>query len=442
MIPTQATLLPEKTIDSLDAYEAAMGGQALTKALALSPAQVIAEVKKSGLRGRGGAGFPTGIKWASVAHDPCPTKYFVCNGAEGEPGTFKDRLLMRRNPYQLMEGMAIGAYAIGAAKAFLAVKRSSVPEVAAIRRALDEMSFRERLGPVSIELVLGPEDYLYGEEKALLEVIEGHDALPREAALPPYIKGLFATDPAVMNPTVVNNVETVSNVPQILLHGADRFRSSGTANSPGTMVFTVSGDVERPGVYELPLGTTLRELIYGKGGGIKAGRTIKAVFSGVSNPVIVPKYLDAPMDFSAFRAIGSGLGSGGFIVYDGTACMVRVAHCFSKFLWEESCNQCWSCKQGTDQSTVHLAKLIEGSGREPDVELILQGAMMAPHGNRCYLPVEHSLLIPSVVRSFPREFENHFGRGCQRCREILLPKMSDFDADKHLFTYSPGRQAT
>jgi NADH:ubiquinone oxidoreductase subunit F (NADH-binding) len=434
-------LLPDNPVESLDAYLASGGGQALKKALAMSPQEIIAEVKMSGLRGRGGAGFPSGMKWASVAHDPCPTKYFVCNGAEGEPGTFKDHMLMRRNPYQLLEGIAIGAYAIGAKKAFLGVKSSAEKEVAALQRAMKEMSDRSCLGPVPIELALGPEDYLFGEEKALLEVIEGKDAMPREADFPPYVKGLFVQDPSELNPAVVNNVETISNIPHIVLRGASWFRSIGTTDSPGTMVFTLSGDICKPGIYELPMGTPLRQLLNDSGGGALPGRKLKVIFSGVANPIVLPCQLDSPMDFGSMRRIGSGLGSGGFIVFDDTACMIQVARLFSQFLWLESCNQCISCKQGTFQSTTHLTKLIEGSGGEIDADLAIYGAMMAPQANRCYLPVQHSLLIPSIIRTFSQEFVQHYGRGCQDCREAVLPVMRDFDEATGMFTYSLGRAA-
>jgi NADH-quinone oxidoreductase subunit F len=436
----EGILLPGKAIESLDSYLAGGGGLALTKALNIPREQVIAEVKKSGLRGRGGAGFPTGVKWASVAHDPCPTKYLVCNGAEGEPGTFKDRFLIRRNPYQLLEGIAIAAYAIGAKKAFLGMKKSFKQEAGRINQALDEMAAKGCLGSTPIDLILGPEDYLLGEEKALLEVIEGGDPMPREAEFPPYVKGLFVTDPAELNPAVVNNVETLSNVPHILLHGAAWFRKFGTPDTAGTMVFTISGDVQTPGVYELPMGTPLNDLIMRHGGGIRSGRKLKAVFSGVSNCVILPSALNTPLDFGCMTSIGSGLGSGGLIVYDDTTCMVRVAHTFSRFLWLESCNQCTACKQGTNQATVYLSKLMAGSGDDFDMNYVIQGAMMAPHANRCYLPVEHSLLIPSILRNFSQEFAAHYNRGCQGCREIVLPKINDFDEQTRQFTYAPGRE--
>ncbi len=433
-------LLPQKPVESVDDYLSLGGGQALAKALAMPRDKIIAEVKKSGLRGRGGAGFPTGAKWATVAHDSCPTKYVACNGAEGEPGTFKDRFLMRKNPYQLLEGIAIAAHAVDARKAFLAMKRSFEKEYASVSRALKEMNDRKILGSIPIEIVRGPEDYLFGEEKAMLEVIEGGDALPREADFPPYIKGLFAT-PTDFNPAVANNAETLSNVPNIILHGADWFRALGTHNSPGTMLFTVSGDVVNPGVYELPMGTPLRKLIYEYGGGPKPGRSIKAVFSGVASPVILPSSLDTPMDFDSMKGIGSGLGSGGFIVYDDTACMVQVAHKFSEFLFVESCGQCISCKSGTNQSTAYLEKLIEGKGSDIELDFVLAGARMSPHGNRCYLPVEHSLLIPSLVTNFAAEFTAHFNRGCRSCREIAVPKLADFDESTRTFTYVHTRAA-
>ncbi len=432
----ERVLLPERPIDSLEAYIASGGGRALAKALSMPREGVIAEITASGLRGRGGAGFSTGIKWETVSRDPCPTKYLVCNGAEGEPGTFKDRMLIRRNPYQLLEGMAIASYAISAKRAFLCIKRSFEAEAAAVRRAIEEMTPRAFFGPAPVELVLGPEDYLFGEEKGLLEVIEGGDPMPREADRPPYVEGLFVTDPSQRNPAVVNNVETLANVPHIVLRGGSWFRSLGTGDSPGTMVFTVSGDVLRPGVYELPMGTSVRDLIYTHAGGLGPGRMLKAICSGVSNGVLQPSAVDTPMEFGSLQAIGSGLGSGGFIVYDDTACMVRVAHRLSEFLYVESCGQCTSCKFGTNMATYHLHKLVHGSGTAGDLEAVLEGAAMAPTGNRCYLPVEHSLLIPSLVKNFQAEFEAHVGRGCQSCRPAQLPKLVDFEEARGEFLYA------
>ena len=259
--------------------------------------------------------------------------------------------------------MAIAARAIGVRTAYLCLKKSFEQEIASVRRAMNEMAAAKCFGPVPIELVLGPEDYLFGEEKALLEVIEGAPAMPREADLPPYVQGLFVTGPTELNPAVVNNVETLSNVPYILRRGATWFRSIGTPDTPGTMVFTVSGDVQTPGVYELPMGTPLQELVFEHGGGPKPGRTLKALFSGVSNAVVLPSFLRTPMDFGSLQKAGSGLGSGGFIAYGDTVCMVRVAYKFSELLFVESCGQCTPCKFGTNQATYYLHKLGAWIGR-------------------------------------------------------------------------------
>ncbi len=429
-------LLAGDTVESCDAYVASGGGTGLANALALGAPEVVSEVTKARLRGRGGGGFLTGIKWASVARDSCPTKYVVCNGAEGEPGTFKDRYLLRRNPYQMLEGLAIAAYAVGARRAYVCLKKSFVPEIARVRRALSEMSAARCLGDLAIDLVLGPEDYLFGEEKAMLEVIEGGLPMPREADLPPHVHGLFVVRPDRSNPTVVNNVETLSNVPHILRQGAEWFRSFGTSDTPGTMVFTISGDVATPGVFELPMGTPLDKLVLENGGGMRPGRTLKAVLSGVSNAVIRPSALNTRMDFGSMQAIGSGLGSGGFVVFDDSTCMVRVAYKLSQFLYNESCGQCTPCKFGTHQATQHLSRLVEGDASASDLELVLEGAAMAPYANRCYLPVEHSVMVPSLVRAFATEFEQHFARGCNGCREFVVPRFTDFDERSRTFACS------
>ncbi len=436
-------VLPDRPIESFEAYLEAGGGRALPKALAMTPAEVIAELKKSGLRGRGGAGFPTAVKWSTIANDPCPTKFFVCNSAEGEPGTFKDRMLMKRNPYQVLEGICIGAYAVHAKRAFIAMKRSFEEQFRAVRRALDEMNARGFLS-VPIEVVRGPEDYLFGEERALLEVIEGKEAMPREKDLPPYVLGLFTGYPSAlpdrMNPTAVDNCETVSNIPHIIANGADWFRVIGSADTPGTMVFTISGDLLAPGVYELPMGTPMRELIEKRGGGTRPGHRVKAVFSGVTNGVLTADRLDTPLDFGSMRRAGSGLGSGGYIVYDDTACMVQVAHMWAEFLWKESCGQCTSCKDGGYTVTHLLEALIEGRGDSVTVEDILVAARKAPSGTRCFLPDELAQIVPSIIENYPEEFAAHFHRGCRDCLVPVLPKMHEYDEEKKVFTYSHGRE--
>lgn len=278
-----SVLLPAAPLTSLEAYLAVGGGEGLHLARQRSPDEVIEEVKRSGLGGRGGAGFPTGVKWETVRRDPCPTTYVVCNAAEGEPGTFKDRWLLRRNPYQVVEGLAIAAYAVSAQRAYIALKATFQPELAALTRAMSELESAGLLGDVPIEVVTGPGDYLYGEEKALLEVIEGRAPLPR--ILPPYRVGLFATRGG-HNPTVMNNAETLANVAPIVRQGAEWYRSVGTPSSPGTMLFTICGDVRFPGVYELPLGVALSALVYDVGGGPPERREVKAVFPGASNTVL------------------------------------------------------------------------------------------------------------------------------------------------------------
>lgn len=380
---TGPNLLPDRPVGSLEEYRASGGGEGLARALDRGPAATIEEVRRSGLRGRGGGGFPTGIKWRTVDEDPCPTRFVVCNAAEGEPGTFKDRWLLRMNPYQVVEGLAIASVAVGARRAFVGIKSGYEREIAALRKALVEMAEADLLGGIPVEVVGGPDEYLFGEEKALLEVLEGNLPMPR--IVPPFMEGLFRT-PDSPNPTVVNNVETLANVPHILRNGAEWFRSVGTEGSPGTMVFTLSGDVRNPGMYELPLGYSMRDLVYAVGGGPPEGRTVKAIFPGASSTVMIPEQLDAPLDFDALRAVGSGLGSGGFVVYDDSTCMVRAAQAYSRFLYVESCAQCPACKQGTGEITRLLEVVDQGRGADVDIETILARCLTVTDGQRCALP--------------------------------------------------------
>src|SRR6266508_4018788 len=327
-----------------DEYRAAGGGGGLEIALGAWPEAVIEQIARSGLRGRGGAGFPTGEKWRSVRRIGAGTRFAVCNGAEGEPATFKDRLLLRTNPYQVLEGLAIGAYAVGAERAYIGLKETFTQEIERLGRALDEMREADALGGIPVEVVEGPDLYLLGEETGLEEVIEGRLPLPRVAR--PFVLGLFAQPPND-NPTLVNNVETLANVPHILAEGPEWLRATGTEASPGTMLFTICGDVRQEGVFELPLGTPLRYLVEDLAGGPAAGRAVKAIFPGASNTVLLPEELDAPMDFVSMRQVGSGLGAAGFAVFDDSACMVRAAFLYSRFLYVESCGQCPACKFGT-----------------------------------------------------------------------------------------------
>lgn len=422
-------LLPagDRPIASLAEYVAG-GGLVGLQHVRHSPREaVLDEITRSGLRGRGGAGFPTGVKWRGVIEGGTGPRYACCNAAEGEPGTFKDRYLLRVNPYQVLEGLAIAARVVGAARAFICLKRSFTPEISRVRTALDELRACGVLGlkrGLDVEVVLGPDEYLFGEEKALLEVIEGNLPLPR--VRPPYLEGLFRHPPAD-NPTLVNNVETLANVPHILRHGADWFRRVGTAGSPGTMVFTLTGDIRRPGCFELPLGTSLRRLVEDCGGGTHQGRTLKAIFVGASNAVLAVDQLDTPMEFDALREAGSGLGSAGFIAYDDSACLVSLAHVFSHFLYVESCAQCPPCKLGTGEITRLLERIERGDGSAADVETILARCDTVDGGNRCGLPVGERVLIKSLIHRFGAEFREHFQSSCPRARRLFLPKIVDLD---------------
>ena len=417
---------------TLDEYVATGGGRGLDVALGASPEAVIEEVAKSGLRGRGGAGFPTGEKWRSIRTTGTGARFAVCNGAEGEPATFKDRTLLRTNPYQVLEGLAIAAYAVGAERAYIGVKEIFSQEVQAVRRALAEMEQAGALGPTPFEVILGPDLYLFGEETGLEEVIEGRPPLPRVAR--PFMFGLFAQPPND-NPTLVNNVETLANVPRILADGPDWLRSSGTDTSPGTMVFTICGDVHREGVFELPLGTPLRYLVEDLAGGTPAGHALKAIFPGASNTVLAPGELDVPMDFDSMREIGSGLGSAGFAVFDDSACMVKAAQLYSRFLYVESCAQCPACKFGTGEATKLLDKVETEGGSDKDIESILMRAKSSTDGQKCALPTGESLLIQSVVQVFGREFEGHVGGTCPLPRELEFHKIIDWDAAEERFRY-------
>ena len=424
-------LLAERPITSWHDYLEHGGGSALLKSLSLPPEETIGVVTHSGLRGRGGGGFPTGVKWKGL-FDTEGTTYLVCNGAEGEPATFKDRFLIRNNPYRLLEGVAIAAHATGVEAAYVALKKNFEREVEIVERALDEMAGADALGAIPVRLRLGPDEYLFGEEKALMEVIEGKEPMPR--MMPPYMLGLFG-EPHRPNPTVSNNVETLCNVPQIVEWGADWFQEVGTERSPGTMLFTLVGDVRRPGVYELPLGTPLRTLLFDFGGGPLEGREFKAVVPGSSHAAITPDLFDLPMDYDSLQDAGSGLGTG-FTVYDNTACMVRVAHTFSRFLYVESCAQCNPCKLHSGEITQRLQLIDSGDANESDIELILEGCAKVTDGQRCYLATAESVLVQSIVGQFIGEFAAHREQGgCPLPRDIELPKIVDYDEEEGRFTF-------
>ena len=431
-------LLPEEAIESLDAYLATeTGGRGVARAQALGPVGTIEEVRRSGLRGRGGAGFPTGRKWDSIATQDGTRRFVVCNGAEGEPGTFKDRALVRADPYQLVEGVVIAAFAVGADAAYICLKERFTRERELVITAVREFQDAGICPDCEVTVVAGPEEYLFGEEKAMLEVIEGKPPLPR--LFPPYEHGLFAAHPQLgwestpvqvrgrgPNPTLVNNLETLSNIPHILARGADWFRAMGTDESPGTIVATVVGDVIAPDVGEIEMGTPLRAAIDAVGSGVGVGRRAKAVLSGAANPVVTAADLGVPMSYEGLAAIGSGLGAGGLIVYDDTACMVDVAYQFSRFLYVESCGQCPPCKLGSGEITAHLERLETGRGADEDLRGLAHWLQRVTDGNRCFLPVQEQRLVASILRSFPEEFAAHIEHGsCPRPRPLEFPKLVD-----------------
>lgn len=396
-------------------YIARGGYSGLSTALRIGPAAILETIKKSGLRGRGGAGFPTAKKWEMVIQRKEERKYLCCNAAEDEPGTFKDRYLLRFNPHQLIEGAIIAGYAIGAEEVYLYINGHYDEEVEFMEAALQEAKenghwgrpFEDGSRRIELKVCRSPGTYVAGEETALLEVIEGRAARPRQK--PPYypaVRGLFGM------PTVVNNAETLSNVSHIVREGADWFRSLGTATSPGTLVFTLTGDVNRPGLYELPLGTPLRELIETYGGGMKGGKRLKAVFpGGPSNTIIGAEQIDAPLDFDALKAIGSGLGTGAVIVMSEEACMVQSAIQYARFFGRESCGQCPPCKLGT----VHLSEILEkieaGQGDEQDLKQVEQVCGMIKGRGYCYLLTGASIAVESIYRHFREEYATHVREG-------------------------------
>jgi NADH-quinone oxidoreductase subunit F len=431
-------LLPAQPVTTIDEYLAAGGGQGIHAASLLGPAATIDEVTASGLRGRGGAGFPTGVKWSSVRAAGGGRRYVVVNGAEGEPATFKDRTLMRRDPYRVIEGAAIAALAVGASDVFVATKRAYRPEVAALRRAAVELTDAGLLGELTVVIAEGPDDYLFGEEKALLEVIEGRDPLPR--LLPPWQHGLFATAPSGgweaepvstrgdSNPTVVNNAETMATVAHVMAKGADWFRTMGTPGSPGTVIATVVGDVERPGVHEVELGTPFAALLDACGGP-PAGHTWRAALSGVSNAVLAAADFDVELTYEDLAARGSGLGAAGFVVYDDRTDMVSVARELSRFLAVESCGQCPPCKQGCMAITERLLAVETGRGEDTDLGELEAWLRRVTDANRCYLGTQEQVVVSSILRTFPEDVAAHLEGTAAPLRSVLVPLIKDITAD-------------
>ncbi len=411
------------------------GGGVLESCRQLGRDGVIGTVRASGLRGRGGAGFPTGIKWSGLANMPAATKFAVCNAAEGEPGTFKDRAIIRRNPYQVLEGLAAAAFAVGAETAFIGIKEKFANSISRLETAAAELSAAGMLGDLEIAFVTGPDDYLFGEEKGLLEVIEGRDPLPR--LYPPYVQGLFEEPGGPPQPALVNNVETLANVTHILTKGVDWYRTRGTDQSPGTMVCTVGGDTVIEGVAEIELGTPLGKVLDMVGGGMRENREPYMILNGVSNAPLTAADLDVAVSFEAMRQAGSGLGSAGFTFLDQEACAVKVAASASAFLYRGSCGQCPPCKLGTGAITERFATLTMGGGGQDEIEEIAAWTQRVTDSNRCGLGAGQQALAAGVLERFPEDLAHHAaGAGCDR-RAFPVTTIADWDEAAGRFTYSP-----
>jgi NADH-quinone oxidoreductase subunit F len=398
-------------------------GSGLDAARKLGPAAVIEDLGAAGLRGRGGAGFPTATKWQAVQRgrsEDLPATVVV-NAAEGEPGSFKDREILRRNPYRVLEGALIAAHAIGADRIVVALKASFASEARRVRAAADEIADVGWSGDVAVEVLDGPSEYLYGEETALLEVLEGRAPFPRLA--PPYRHGADelgdgATSPAtvamaspdddtVAPPTLVNNTETMANVPGILANGPDWFRAVGTTDSPGTVVCTITGATTRSGVAEVPMGTPLRTVIDDIGGGAVLGRRLVAAVSGVANPVLPEAAFDTPLSYEAMAAAGTGLGAAGFIVFDDADDLVAVAAGVSRFLAVESCGQCTPCKQDGREISEILVRLGHNEPEDDDADRLRSCLGTVVEGARCYLATQHQRVVTSILELNPDRFAAH-----------------------------------
>ena len=401
-------------IDSLALYEAHGGYQALRKAFAMEPAAVLDEVKTSGLRGRGGAGFPTGMKWSFLAKgSPKPT-YLCCNSDESEPGTFKDRMIMEKIPHRLVEGVLIAAYATGAKMAFIYVRGELLHAARQVGHAIEEAYAASYAGDNvlgsgrGIEVILhrGAGAYICGEETALMESLEGKRGYPRLKPPFPAVAGLYG------GPTVINNCETLSTVPSIIANGGAWYASIGTEKSKGTRVFCLSGHVNRPGNYELPMGTTFRTLIEEFGGGVLGGKQVKAFIpGGSSTPMLGADKLDTPMDYESVAAAGSMLGAAGVIVMDEDTCIVGAVTRMSEFYRDESCGKCTPCREGTFWLVQLLERLEAGHGRAEDIPLIQD--ICSNMGGRCFCPLGDAAITPilSSIKLFSADYIAHVTQG-------------------------------
>jgi len=420
-----------KNSRSFSTYRRLGGYSGLEKALSMTPAEVIEEVKASGVRGRGGAGFPAGVKWGFVPRDTTKPKYMICNADESEPGTFKDRELILVDPHMVLEGIAIASYAIGANTAYLYIRGEFVEEAQILAKAITEAKRKKYLGgkilgsgyDLEVHIHRGAGAYICGEETALIESIEGKRGLPRLKPPFPAVVGVFGC------PTVVNNVETLACVPHILENGAAWFAGIGTERSTGPKLFCVSGHVERPGVYEAPMGITFREIIEDLCGGMRGGGNLKAFIPGGSSaPVLPADKIDTAADFESVVQAGSMLGSGGLIVMDETVDMVWALENLLTFYAHESCGQCTPCREGSDWAVDIVRRIRCGQGRQGDIETLHRIARFASQGMTiCPLGDAFCGPIASFLEHFGHEFEAAISKASRTPSKSLpiLPVQSD-----------------
>ena len=418
--------------ENIDEYIAFDGYKALAKVLTeMTPEQVISEVLKSGLRGRGGAGFPTGKKWQFAAASKADQKYIVCNADEGDPGAFMDRSVLEGDPHSVLEAMAIGGYAIGASEGYIYVRAEYPIAVKRLEIAINQAREYGLLGKnifgsdfdFDVYIRLGAGAFVCGEETALMHSIEGGRGEPKPKPPFPAVRGLFD------KPTNINNVETLANIPQIILKGADWFASIGTENSKGTKVFALGGKINNTGLVEVPMGTPLRDIIYKIGGGIPGGKKFKAVQTGGPSGGCIPaQYLDIAIDYDSLTAIGSMMGSGGMIVMDEDNCMVDIARFFLDFTVDESCGKCTPCRIGTKRMLEILERIVEGKGEEGDIEKLEALAENIKATALCGLGQTAPNPVLSTLKYFRDEYEAHIKeKRCpaHHCQKLLNYEITD-----------------
>ncbi|MCX7926703.1 MAG: 4Fe-4S binding protein [Candidatus Omnitrophica bacterium] len=412
--------------ESIEDYIAKGGYLALKKVLLeMTPDAVIEEMKKSGLRGRGGAGYPTWLKWKFTRQVTAEQKYVICNADEGDPGAYMDRSVLEGDPHSVVEGLIIAAYTIGASRGYFYIRAEYPLAVERIRLAISQAYEYGLLGKsilgtdfdFDIEIRLGAGAFVCGEETALIASIEGKRGTPRPRPPYPSVKGLWD------KPTAINNVETLANVPYIILEGADNFAKIGTATSKGTKVFALTGKVKNSGLVEVPMGITLREIVYDIGGGTISGKPIKAVQTGGPSGGVVPEeYLDTPVDYENLQKLGSIMGSGGMIVMDEDDCMVDIARFYLGFCVDESCGKCAPCRIGGFQMLKVLERIASGKGKSADISLLKRIAFAMQKASLCGLGQTAANPVLSTLRYFENEYKEHIDeRYCRaaKCVELL-----------------------